>query len=347
MVSCWRGVLAASLLAPLAAQADFEVYELSGSMTFYGSPVNVGDIVPLGMLTSSGSLGPASAKLRPTTYDVLWPQNPYGTRGVARFAAVGDAGANYMLPSDRWGNTSAASVGEVRDFTTWNHYFGVDYGGGHEFGMSVDSSGDEASIEFEFNEVAYSLQSAQASSDIYTTLDNSIFDLNPAIGAIRIDKTAMLPTSWDAVTAAYDVTRGLVDVFGSSVASPFYDGLWTSAYVDFRMGGSVVDARFSNYSPLLGMWSAGEGETSRFADRQTVTFFNNLGALDLGVYEMTLYDIVWQTYGSDTGLFDATYPANGYFRGSRTYSLEVVPEPATLLALGAGLAALAARRKKS
>lgn len=140
------------------------------------------------------------------------------------------------------------------------------------------------------------------------------------------NKTGSLPGAGDDPTTGALVNVTMTNVGTNSGGFTLYDMVWTGS-INVGAGdkwiGLTPVAGFGQFGQAFGIEVAKVGDASAYR--------NPGGGFSVG------------TAWGNTGLFGSTDPKDNNI----IIEGEVVPEPATLLALGAGLAALAARRRKA
>jgi len=262
-----------------------------------------------------------------------------------------------MMSSDSAGNMSSANDGDVRKFKTWNSAFTNLYGGpSYKFGAAADPTGAGTGVDISYHRMGSPNLAASVGSKTMLGLDNSVYDLDPTPFNIKINKNEFAFIGGTSATiGAGSAIRKLYNDGDADVAAPFFDRLFSSVGVRFSQGGLSMGSTF-NFGQYLATWAPNEDDTAvKNYGAHDVSLFYDFSVLENGIYDVELSSTAWQHLGSDTELDPATssfYPgiSNSSFEGSMNdndrYKLEVVPEPASMIALGIGAVALLRRRNK-
>lgn len=299
---------------------------------------------------SNGGGGTGSVTLRSDgTSSSFWLTG----RGVAVFRArnLGSGNnASWMLPSDRIGGMSSAVEGDTRRFATWD--LDPNAGSenpGHEFSMSVTADDNQAEGRVDF----VSTEGKTFTTSNYVpgnmpSLDNSIYDVDPTVGSVVIDKTATPFLTLAFTTSAVSVTRDMLNDGEAEFASPFYDFYSTSVSAFF------VDASFAQAAPInllngtspLQQINPGDDngvqlDFGSFSGTMTI----NISNVEIGNYSFFTGTTVENPQGlEDPSFFPSGW--NGYYTDDLILEqVNVVPEPMTMTIMAiAGI--ISARRRR-
>ena len=303
-------------------------------------------------LRASGGVGSAS-----TTFTTDWRDGSSfsAERSILQFKAneVAAGNINYSLPSDRNGGFSSAAAGESRYFGTWdNDSNPSSYDPGHKFSMGIDVTDGDGYVGVERKDVSqfvYNYSSSTGAS--HTNIDNSSIDLDPTVGHITIDKTVTHSFNVSAVLGAVDVTRPLATFSdGTQVASPFYDEAYTGEF--FYLAGSdgyVPAHAYGDNSTDSQFYKPGDDDTvvKSFGNRTGGAIFDltDPNAKE-GKYTLILGSVLWNPMRDDQNNSLGSGYYGNFLSDVQFVDVTIVPEPASLIALGLGALTLVRKRAK-
>lgn len=335
--------LVVGLMLAVGASAQLRVSALTGDIGGGGVGTNSNAFI----LTNGGS-GTGSMTLR-TDFD----GSINGlTRGVAVFRARNFGSGNnasWMLPSDRIGGMSSALDGDTRRFATWDfdQTPGVE-DPGHEFNMSVTADDGQAEAWADFID-ASNFQNFSTSN--YTPgsiprLDNSVYDLDPSVGSVVIDKNATPVLNLAFTSSSLSVSRRLLNDGDEDFASPFYDFYFTRPFAFFFNGSNFATITGDSGETAIQQINPGED------DGVTLSFGQVSGTINIdisGLANGTYSYINGTTVQNPQGLDDPNYFPSGwsgyYTDDFVTEQVTVVPEPMTMTIMAiAGI--ISARRRR-
>jgi hypothetical protein len=335
--------LVVGLVLAVGASAQFRVSALTGDIGGGGVGTNASSFI----LTNGGS-GTGSMTLR-TDFDGSVNGR---TRGVAVFRARNFGSGNnasWMLPSDRIGGMSSAMDGDTRRFATWDfdQTPGVE-DPGHEFNMSVTADDGQAEAWADFIDVSGGVNYTTSNYTMGSIprLDNSVYDLNPAVGAVVIDKNATPVLSLAFTSSSLSVSRKMLNDGSEDFASPFYDFYFTRPFAFFFNGSNSATITGDSGETAIQQINPGEDDSVTLSFGQvsgTVTV--DLSGLANGTYTY----INGTTVQNPQGLDDPNYFPNGwngyYTDDFVNEQVTVVPEPMTMTIMAiAGI--ISARRRR-
>ncbi|HRJ27144.1 MAG TPA: PEP-CTERM sorting domain-containing protein [Fimbriimonadaceae bacterium] len=312
------------------------------SSPYTGSPLDSGTQIFMKVGGGAGS----------TATSVFKPQNMPDQgwrRRMIKFEASLDG--DFFLPSDREGNESLASPGERRVFGTWNPAMWWQGGAAadHRFASSVveNSNGDPAQISIEVQEAPRPVVTSSSGSFLFDALDGSAYDQNPAPNQVELNRglTPILTINFTIPTYTWTRTE-LQWIDGTTSSSVNIDGVSSSMWMVFRkdQNWSGDYTVFSSSFAPVEVFSQFEGLTTRTISGWSGQMTLDISNMGLGIYDILTSDLTWNQDSHD----DILEPGfEGQYRNmSFQPNINVVPEPGTLMALGAGAALLARRRRK-
>lgn len=326
------------LVGSISAQAQMSSTLVNGNVTqngtaFTGGDMSIGDNFRL-VADSSNPLSELAFGPRDNTGQF------FPNRYMMKFAAE-VMGASVFLPTDRFGATSLAADGESRIFSTWDTHLFTQMPTNHSFSTRVEASGGATGA------VDIDIQSApevtrQVSGGAYTVdrLDNSIYDIDPTVGGITVNKLLTPTITLNYVLPEITFTRGNAEWDDATeTASAFRDDSSTSMW--FLLGNQIFSDEFSPGQTF----SAGEGPASKIVGQYSGSITMDWSDIANGTYTGQSWAIGWNTFGYDND--QGGLSIGGVEQRFDDAAINVVPEPATFAALGVGLLALRRRRKTS
>jgi len=344
------GLIAASLLssAVLYGQLAQVIYEqddnFPGVTTEFRSPWFGGDVGNGNFMPSQTGRIIAAHDIIGTTFVIqVRLQNFTSGDSFGRLALAAGNGfrrtgnSQYQLPSDRSGGLGPANQSGTVLFGTW-------VGSGHTFRLRAAANDNSltASAEARADVELRNAPMVSLASGPSPTTPN----LAPYLwGGSYIDPTAFPNVAFSWASGAVSGTRGLIsfDLFGTR-ASPHADRLRVRTILSILRNGSPF---YTDTDEAFVDWTAGDGTFSRTVASVGDSYTLNIGSdpnntqYCISLRVQVLHDGFRDNFGSYAGtvtLFDQQVY-------NQCFTV-LVPEPASMVALGAGLAGLLGLRRR-
>jgi hypothetical protein len=344
------GLIAASLLssAVLYGQSAQVIYEqddnFPGVTTEFRSPWFGGDVGNGNFMPSQTGRIIAAHDIIGTTFVIqVGLQNFTSGDSFGRLALAAGNGfrrtgnSQYQLPSDRSGGLGPANQSGTVLFGTW-------VGSGHTFRLRAAANDNSltASAEARADVELRKAPMVSLSSGPSPTTPN----LAPYLwGGSYIDPSAFPNVAFSWASGAVSGTRGLIsfDLFGTR-ASPHSDRLRVRTILSILRNGSPF---YTDIDEAFVDWTAGDGTFSKTAAGAGDSYTLNIA----GDPDNTQYCISLRVQVLHDGFRDnfASYAGTVTLFDQQVYNqcfTVLVPEPASMVALGAGLAGLLGLRRR-
>ena len=324
--------LAATLSASAQTLLDATV---SGSSTVNGGAYSGGTLSNFDLLSLLADGGPSGVTLSPNNgaFD--------DRRSMVRFSAHG--GADFSLPSDRAGHTVPGLDGDSVVMSSWNPDYFPQTPSPHVFRASVDSDpGDGSTLDVEVRDAPDPKYAKTGGSFLSTLLDGSVYDQDPTAGHVLIDRDLTPTLTIDYTLPEFTFTREVITWNdGSTTASPNRDEVHSGVWFSFDgVGGRI----FTSVDHSSRQFAPNEGLAQRVVASASGSFAVDMSLVANGTYSLRHSAVPWHMGGYDNVLGGG---AGGDFTDDVFENVQVVPEPASLAALGLGAAALLRRRRRS
>ena len=344
------GLIAASLLssAVLYGQSAQVIYEQRDSFplasTQFRSPWNGSDLGSGNLMPDpTGRIISTNDAIGTTAVILVRLQNFTSGDSFGRLALAAGNGfrrtgnSQYQLPSDRSSGLGPANQSGTVLFGTW-------VGSGHQFGLRAAANDNSLTASAEAR-ADVELRNAPMVS-LASGPSPSTPDLTPFLwGGSNIDPTAFPNVAFSWASGAVSGTRGLINfsLFGNQI-SPHSDRLRVRTILSILRNGSPF---YTDTDEAFVDWTAGDGTFSKTVASVGDSYTLNIGSdpnntqYCISLRVQVFHDGFRDNFGSYAGtvtLFDQQVY-------NQCFTV-LVPEPASMVALGAGLAGLLGLRRR-
>jgi len=324
------------------ASAQLDIISQTGSLFVNGSPsagpTNWGDSVRLA--AGGGNSSSSSATFGHIPGD---PNSFTFSRSALKFEAIGDTGADYMLPSDDQGNMSVASEGDRAIFGSWGT---SRYPQSHQFSAQVNEggSGDLAEIDIDAVEAPNAVFNSLTGPYLITMLDGQAYDLDSRVGFVKINKFSTPSIVLNYTLPSMTFGRNNVQWSdGSEDASMHRDAVATGTWTLFEGMNGGPTYIFGSAFESTQEFAPGESASTKVLAAASGNYTLDLNGVNFGTYNIKNWAINWHTAGYNDDLGNLSL--GGIQVEQLGGELTIVPEPSSLLLFG-GLAGLALLRRK-